>query len=165
VPFVELNKRKQILRKGSLFRDLADEDLNDLALLLSEERFHVGDEVILQHQKNDRLYIVASGALVVATADEQLIQTVITAFGSGDIFGEMEILDEEISGVTVGCLSDVTLYTLSRSDLITLLYAKPQVGLEMMRELTRRMRSQRALLRWVQQTASPTLSTETSLNV
>lgn len=154
VPPAELEQRKRILHQGTLFNGLADEDLVDLALLLTVRQFHVGDEVIRQGEKSDNLFITAAGKLVVGVTDGQGHQTIITAFGLGDAFGEMEILDGEPSTVTISCLEDVTLYVLTREDLITLLFAKPQVALEMMRVLSQRLRHQTALTMWIQRTAS-----------
>ncbi len=154
VPHAELEDRKRILHQGALFNGLADEDLVDLALLLSVRHFDVGDEVIHQGGKSDTLFITAAGNLVVSVSDDQHQQTIITAFGVGDAFGDMEILDSEPSTVTVTCLDNVTVYYLKRADLITLLYAKPQVTLEMMRVLSQRLRHQTALTMWIQRTAS-----------
>lgn len=156
VPQSELEQRKRILHQGALFNGLADEDLVDLALLLTIRQFHVGDEVIHQGEKSDNLFITAAGKLVVGVTDDQHQQTIITAFGLGDAFGEMEILDGQYSTVTVSCLENVTLYVLTREDLITLLFAKPQVALEMMRVLSQRLRHQTALTMWIQRTASTT---------
>ncbi|MBI5927662.1 MAG: PrsW family intramembrane metalloprotease [Chloroflexi bacterium] len=154
VPPSELEERKHILRQGALFNAIADEDLVDLALLLVVRQYQVGAEVIRQGERSDCLFITAAGTLVVSVMNDQQQQTMITAFSVGDAFGDMEILDGDPSTVTVTCLEDVTLYTLLRADLITLLYAKPQVALEMMRVLSQRLRHQTALMVWVQQTAS-----------
>ncbi len=154
VPPAELENRKRILRKGTLFNGLDDEDLIDLALLLTVRHFTVGDIVILEGEISDKLFIIAAGKLVVSVSDDQQQQTIITAFGLGDAFGDMEILDSEPSTVTVTCLEDVTLYALTRDDLITLLFAKPQVALEMMRVLSQRLRHQTALTMWIQRTTS-----------
>lgn len=163
---VELNKRQQdishkeltdrvnLLWRTSLFRDLKREDIEDLALLLSKQRFSVGDEVIEQGKINKHLYCVASGSLIASVIDEAGAETPITAYGPGDVFGQLSVLDQEPSPVSVSCADNVTLYTLLRADFITLIYGKPQVGLEVMRQLVREIRQQISLLVWMRQTTS-----------
>jgi hypothetical protein len=150
---VELEERRTLLRDANLFSDLQDEDLDDLTLLLHKQEFVVSEDVIEQGYADERLYIVAEGNLVVSVVDENGSETIITTYDRGSCFGELTLFDRQTYPASVTCVSDVILYGLPRDDFMTLLYAKPQVGVEMMRYLTDYIRRETALLVWIQQTA------------
>lgn len=151
VSSIELTVRKALLREARLFRNLQDDDLNDLAILLHEQQYIVSEDVIEQGMVDGRLYIVASGNLVVSVIDSEGKETIITAYDRGSSFGELTLLDGEPYPAYVTCVSEVILYSLARADFLTLLYAKPQVGIEMMRHLVDHIRRETALLVWLQQ--------------
>ncbi|GIV81753.1 MAG: hypothetical protein KatS3mg051_1107 [Anaerolineae bacterium] len=69
------------------------------------------------------------------------------------MFGKLGVLDDEPDITRVQCLEDVTVYTLSRADFAALVYAKPQVGLAMMRELANEIRNLTLLAMWFRRTS------------
>jgi RsiW-degrading membrane proteinase PrsW (M82 family) len=147
----DLAIRKRLLQEAQLFHNLEDEDLNDLAMLLHEQQCIVTEDIIEQGMVDGRLYIVASGNLVAGVVDAQGKETIITTYDRGSSFGELTLLDGEPYPAYVTCVSEVVLYSLARADFLTLLYAKPQVGVEMIRHLVDHIRRETALLVWLQQ--------------
>jgi CRP/FNR family cyclic AMP-dependent transcriptional regulator len=150
----DLAVRKRLLQEAQLFHNLEDEDLNDLAMLLHEQQCIVTEDIIEQGMVDGRLYIVASGNLVAGVVDAQGKETIITTYDRGSSFGELTLLDGEPYPAYVTCVSEVVLYSLARADFLTLLYAKPQVGVEMIRHLVDHIRRETALLQWLQQNKS-----------
>lgn len=155
VAATDLIVRKAILKETRLFSDLSDEDMEDLALLLRERTYDLGDEVIKQGAVDDQLYVVASGSLVVSATNNEGMEAIVTSYYPGDSFGELSMFDMEPYPASVACLDTVKIYTLARADLFTLLYAKPQVGIRMMRYLIDQIRRGTSLLMWIQQGNSP----------
>jgi protease PrsW len=151
VSAADLTVRKDLLREAQLFHNLEDEDLNDLAMLLHEQQCIVTEDIIEQGMVDGRLYIVAAGNLVAGVVDGQGKDTIITTYDRGSSFGELTLLDGEPYPAYVTCVSEVVLYSLARADFLTLLYAKPQVGVEMIRHLVDHIRRETALLQWLQQ--------------
>jgi CRP-like cAMP-binding protein/RsiW-degrading membrane proteinase PrsW (M82 family) len=154
VSAADLAVRKDLLREARLFHNLEDEDLNDLAMLLHEQQCIVTEDIIEQGVVDGRLYIVASGHLVAGVVDAQGKDTIITTYDRGSSFGELTLLDGEPYPAYVTCVSEVVLYSLARADFLILLYAKPQVGVEMIRHLVDHIRRETALLQWLQQNNS-----------
>lgn len=150
----DLTRRVDILRGSSLFQELPLEDLEDLGLLLQEQHFSIGDYVVKQGERSDKLYCVAAGSVLVNIVDSDGTETILSVYTQGDTFGEFGMLDEESYPISASCLSEVTVFTLPRRDFITLIYAKPQVGLEMMRQIVREFRRQTNLLAWVRQSSA-----------
>lgn len=151
VSAADLTVRKDLLREAQLFHNLEDEDLNDLAMLLHEQQCIITEDIIEQGMVDGRLYIVAAGHLVAGVVDGQGKDTIITTYDRGSSFGELTLLDGEPYPAYVTCVSEVVLYSLARADFLTLLYAKPQVGVEMIRHLVDHIRRETALLQWLQQ--------------
>jgi RsiW-degrading membrane proteinase PrsW (M82 family) len=152
-PRQEIETRKMLLRMNPLFYDLQESELEDVALLLNRHTFRSGQVVIEPGVPSDRLYLVASGSLVWSAVDEDGVETILSAYARGDVFGKLGVLDDEPDITRVQCLEDVTVYTLSRADFAALVYAKPQVGLAMMRELANEIRNLTLLAMWFRRTS------------
>lgn len=147
----EMMARVELLRSGTLFDQLPEEELEDLALLMRGADFEVGEEVVRRGRVDERLFLVATGTLVASVTDNFGSETILNGYKRGDTFGELSLIDLHEHPATVTAMDTTRLYTLARTDLITLIFAKPQVGLEMMRQLVNQIRRQTALLMWVQE--------------
>jgi RsiW-degrading membrane proteinase PrsW (M82 family) len=155
----EVERRTNLLRSGRFFDQLNTEDIEDLALMLNKTQYSVSDVVIAQGDYNNLMHFVLEGAVVASIDSGQETETIISTFSGGDAFGELSTLDEGPHPATISCVSDVTLYTLSRRDFLTLMYAKPQVGMEVIRQLASDIRQQTGLIAWIRKT-SPTNSSD-----
>lgn len=147
----EVQARIQLLRRGTLFSQLETAELEDLALLLREQRYEIGEAVVERGVVDDRLFIVAEGSLVASVIDQYNSETIITAYQVGDTFGELGMIDLQEHPATVTSVDSTRLYSLTREDLLTLMFAEPQIALELMRQLVIQIRQQTALLMWVQE--------------
>lgn len=164
---VELNKRElqtsdsmiaqriDLLKRVDLFSDLSDEDLYDLALLLHKDHCGLGEMILVQNQENEHLFIIESGTFIASVFDENGAETVVSTYADDDYFGELSMLDDTPSPMQVMAVADSVIHTLSQKDFIMLIYAKPNVGLAMMRKLASDIRQRTALVAWVNQTSSP----------
>ncbi|MGQ9850092.1 MAG: PrsW family glutamic-type intramembrane protease [Aggregatilineaceae bacterium] len=152
-PRQEVEARKALLRMNPLFYDLQQSELEDVALLLNQHRFHSGQEVIRPGVPNDKLYLVAAGSLAWSALDDDGIETILSAYARGDVFGKLGVLDDTPDTTRVQCLENVIAYSLSRADFAALVYARPQVGLAMMRELANEIRNLTLLAMWFRRTS------------
>jgi len=149
---IEIIERLRVLQASSLFQELKEEDTHDLVLLMREHYYSVGDTVIQQGTLSEHLYCVASGSLIASAKDSNDVETIVSTFSISDSFGELSMFDMEAHPTSIVAADQVKLYRLSREDLLALIYAKPPVGLEMIRQFAKDMRQQMALLMWIQQT-------------
>jgi RsiW-degrading membrane proteinase PrsW (M82 family) len=151
----ELARRQALLARTPLFEGLADEELHDLALLVHAERRALGEAVVTRGARDERLFIVAEGSLVAALVGDDGQETIVSGYGPDDVFGELSMIDGQAQPATITCVDAVLVYTLTRDDLLTLVYAKPQIGVTLMKKLVAQIRQQMDLLIWVQHTSSP----------
>ncbi len=151
-PRAEVDTRKALLRLNPLFHDLQDSELEDVALLFNQHSFSAGTVIIEPEVPNDKLYIVASGSLVWSAVDDDGVETILSAYVRGDVFGKLGVLDDAPDSTRVSCLENVVVYSLSRADFVALSYAKPEVSLAMMRELANEIRNLTLLVMWIRRT-------------
>lgn len=143
--------RMEVLRSSQLFADLDEDDVHDLAVMMEEAHFGPGEVVIAQNVINTHLYVVVRGVLLVSVFEEGL-ETILTSHFKGDYLGESSMLDAIEHPTQVAALEPVHLLKLSRADLLTLIYAKPQVGVTMLRKLIGELNRQTELIAWFNQT-------------
>jgi len=166
----ELQVRRDFLRHVSLFQSLHDDDLIDLSLLLKPISFPFGADVIKQSAPNDRLYFVRSGEILSSISDDSGKETVLNTYTFGTTFGETGLLDNNLKAPaqeSVISSDGAELYYLERLDFITLIYGKPQVGLEMLRQMASRIRQHTDIIAWIRQNETGAMLTlpEPSLEV
>jgi CRP-like cAMP-binding protein len=85
----------QFLSKISLFENLSEQTLNQLARSLSKQTFQEGEYIIRQ---GDRLYVISRGTVkVTVTGDSSDKETVLNKLVEGEIFGERALIKKEVS--------------------------------------------------------------------
>lgn len=90
----------QFLSKISLFENLSEQTLNQLARSLSKQTFQSGDYIIRQGEIGDRLYVISRGTVrVTITSDNNDQETVLNKLSEGEIFGERALIKKEVSFV------------------------------------------------------------------
>lgn len=148
----ELQIRCNVLENTTLFGDLSQDDLVEIALMLNRERYVTGETIIEQGAETDKLSIVAKGALIVSVIDSEESETIITTFSSGDHFGELSMIDSQQHPTQIVSVDDVILFTLKRNDFLTLIYANPLIAFAMMRKLVSEIHQHTELITWIRQT-------------
>jgi CRP/FNR family cyclic AMP-dependent transcriptional regulator len=135
------------LRRCSLFGGLTDAALENIRTLMLRRRFPAGEIILREGSVNDRIYFIEHGTVEIAKAalsDGKPVSRHIVSMGSGDVFGEMELIDIQPCEATVRAVEDTVtlslsnrdLYFVSKSDMKT--YALLIMNLA--RDLSRRLR-------------------------
>jgi CRP-like cAMP-binding protein len=102
----------EALQRYSLFGGLLEEEIQKILPLMEKETYKEGDNIIVMGERNDRIRLIIEGRVEVRK-DEVLL----TEFGEGDAFGEMEVLDMMASAATIKALSSVTVMSISNRTL------------------------------------------------
>ena len=127
---------EQQLRTIPFFRNLPAGALEAVASQLQLEHHVRGDVVFREGEPGETMYLVASGQVeVLAGAD----QAPLAALGPGSFVGELALLLGEPRSATLRVVADTTLWSLKRPDLDVLLTEHPVIGVELSRELGRRL--------------------------
>ncbi len=103
-----------------------DEQLQALAVLMTEHTFAPGDYICRQDELGDESYVVLAGEVeVIVEANEQI--RVVSVQGPGDIIGEIAILSQKPRTASLRAKSEVHLLTLTRNQFQILTHQHPEM--------------------------------------
>lgn len=129
-----------VLRKVPLFASLTDADLHAFADLCRERSYPRGSVIVFEDDPGDAMYLVASGQVKVVLIAEDGREVILSVLGEGAVFGEMSVIDAEPRSAHVIAMEDSTLFVLRREDFQNRLRLSPEVGIALLKELSRRLR-------------------------
>jgi CRP-like cAMP-binding protein len=130
----------EVLRRVPLLANLAREELVAFAALLRERRYPKGSMILAQGDPGDALYLLTAGQVKVVLIHEDGREVILSVLGEGAFFGEMALLDQEPRSAHVVAMTDSLLLQLRRDDFQAQLRSGPEVGIALLRELSRRLR-------------------------
>jgi CRP-like cAMP-binding protein len=130
----------EVLRHVPLFHGLLEADLQAFAAACRERSYAKGSVILFQDDPGDTLYLVASGQVKVVLIGEDGREIILTVLGPGAFFGEMALIDDEPRSAHVIAMEDAALLTLRREDVHARLRASPEVGIALLRVLSKRLR-------------------------
>jgi ATP-binding cassette subfamily B protein len=133
------------LRHITLFTDLDDDTLAQIALGLTSEYYEADQTVFAQGEFGDRFYLIARGQVEVIAPGADGEDHVLDILGDGDHFGELALLQDRPRTATIRTVAPSVLLTMGRDELLKLVASTP----EMSRMLEQRMiRSELNLDEW-----------------
>jgi CRP-like cAMP-binding protein len=99
-------------KKYSFFGGLLDEQIARIVPLMEEEDYKPGEDIIVERAPNNKIWFILEGRVAVLREN-----IVLSEFGEGDSFGEMEVLDVMPSAATIRALNDVKVMSISNKAL------------------------------------------------
>jgi CRP-like cAMP-binding protein len=130
----------QLLRGVELFDGLSDSELARLSHLCREAHFRKGEVITQQGQPGNELYIVREGLVEVSVGapasdgTHAPPQTVVN-LGTGQVVGEMALVDHGPRSATVRCVTPTTLHVIEREAFEQLCLLNHHIGLVVYRNL------------------------------
>ena len=104
----------QSLKSLSLFADLSEDSLHQLAHKLEEQTLPAGHVLFHRGDLGDSLYLVRNGRVKVYVENLHGEELVLNQFGAGESFGEMAIVDQRPRSASAKTLEPSTLLKLER---------------------------------------------------
>lgn len=126
-----------VLRGIDLFEGLSYEELQKVAAICTEQHFQDGDFLTKEGTQGDEMYIITEGFVEVEIGENSLKPAkVVVSLGSGQIIGEMALLDQGPRSATVRASYDPTIVqVILRQDFEKLCKENTRIGYEVMRNL------------------------------
>jgi CRP/FNR family cyclic AMP-dependent transcriptional regulator len=128
------------LAQVPLFSQLSRLALRRLARGTVSRRFAGGDVIVKEGEQAVAFFFVLSGRVEVVKGAEGPSPKVLTTMGPGDFFGEMALIDDYPRSATVRALEDTECLELWRWDFRYELHRSPSMAVEMLPDLSRRLR-------------------------
>jgi len=123
------------LHRVDLFERLTTQQLADLAALVDEISVGDGAKIVTEGEFADCMYFIVDGRVTVTKNS-----VILGAWGPGDFFGEMSVLDGETRSATVTAIGRVRLLRLDREALLRSMDEQPAIAIAICQTLSRRVR-------------------------
>jgi CRP/FNR family cyclic AMP-dependent transcriptional regulator len=130
----------EVLKKVSLFADTPDEELARLSSLLEERMIPKDVAIVSRDDTGDSMFIIAKGRVKVAIHGDNGREVILNILKVGDFFGEMSLLDDLPRSANVVAAEDAIVVVLRREQFHDHIRQAPETALNVMRELSRRLR-------------------------
>jgi CRP/FNR family transcriptional regulator, cyclic AMP receptor protein len=133
------------LSRVDLFSGLGKKVLKEVALCCREATYKPGSVLISQGEKGVGMFLLTKGTVrITQTNNSGGAEQALGTLEAGDVFGEMALLDDLPRSATVTAIDEVTALLVPFWDfriiLRHLLSSDPNIGLELMAVLSRRLR-------------------------
>jgi CRP-like cAMP-binding protein len=99
----------QVLQGIDLFEGLSEEELTQVAKICTERRFSQGQTIAKQGAPGEEFYIITEGFVEILLGSRPDREArVIVSLGTGQVIGEMALLDQGPRSATVRAISEPT---------------------------------------------------------
>ncbi|HKO56715.1 MAG TPA: Crp/Fnr family transcriptional regulator [Thermoanaerobaculia bacterium] len=130
-----------LFRKFSLFAELDDRELLQIANVAKSRRYAKDDVVFHADENGDVFCLIRDGEVKVTMISPEGKEIILSMLGPGDFFGEMALLDDEPRSATVIATEPLEVVTIWRSDFLSLLSENFGLTKKVLAELSRRLRT------------------------
>ncbi len=115
-------KLEETLKQVSVFATAPDEFFQKIKLCLRYEEYPAGHILIREGQRGDAMFVIKHGEVEILKEFQS-----VAILGSGDLFGEMALLNQASRNATVRIRSKVQLYRLNRLAFETVVQSFPEI--------------------------------------
>jgi len=139
-------KVADLLEQTPLFSELTQEDLKSLAEAARIRAYQAGEVIVREGDRAAGCFILLSGRVEVVKGADTARATVLATMGPGELFGEMAMIDDHPRSATVRAIDETECVALRRSDFMAELRRRPEIAVQMLPVLVRRLREAHATL-------------------
>ena len=129
-----------MLEDVAIFSGLRQDDLELLEHHMVTRSFQKNTIIINEGDEASSFFIIIKGAVKVFLSNEEGKEIIINAQGAGDHFGELALLDDAPRSASVITTEKSTIGVIAKEDFHKVLAKNTDLSLNLIRELTRRVR-------------------------
>ncbi|POF31672.1 Crp/Fnr family transcriptional regulator [Roseibium marinum] len=134
-----VNKEK-LLGKSFIFEALDEQSRRDLTAFAHVKRYSAGDTVFDMGTPGQSMMAIAEGTVRVAMPTPNARDVTLAELTTGDVFGEIALLDGGERSANVRALTNCTLVVLERRALLEVLQRNPAFSIRIIELLCKRVR-------------------------
>lgn len=129
-----------------LFKDLSDEHLKELAMILADQVFRKGQLIFSEGDAAAGFYVVIAGRVKIFKLSIEGKEQILHIFGPGAPIGEVAVFEGERFPANAESLEDSRLFFFPRGAFLKLIEERPSIALHMLAVLSGRLRRFAALI-------------------
>ena len=130
----------KLISQSALFSHLSHAGIYRLAELAQKKIFHKGDILIEEGKSGMGFFIITKGKVEVIKGMNTTSPIQIAILESGEIIGEMSVIDELPHSATVRALEETECLMIEQWDFKAQMQAYPEIALQLLPVLARRLR-------------------------
>ena len=130
----------RLLRRCSLFAGLDEAALKLVAGHAHRRRHNAGEVIFRIGSPGQSMMAVLAGTVRITAPSADGKEIVLADFGSGEVFGEMALLDGRERSADAAALTNCDLLVLERRDMLGVLERHPEVSIKLLEVLCERLR-------------------------
>ena len=123
-----------------IFVDLDVDELKDVEASCTPRNYPKSSMIILEEEFGDIVFIIISGTVKITRVNDEGKEVILSLLGTGEIFGEMAILDGEARSANALAQENCELIAIQRSEFLNLLRRNFKISFALMGELAKRLR-------------------------
>ena len=126
----------ELLKGVEAFDGLSDDELKQLATICRQAHFSKGQTITTQGEEGDEFYIIRNGLVEVSVSEGGgLAPRTVINLGTGQVVGEMALVDRGTRSATVRCTTEVTVNVIQRDAFEQMCQANHHIGMVVYRNL------------------------------
>jgi CRP-like cAMP-binding protein len=136
----EMVSRLELLESSPYFSGLSSAELEEINRLVFEKRYDRDEIIIAEEDKVGALYFVASGVVKVFKTSADGREQILAIIRPEETFNEAPVFDGGLNPASAQAMTPVVVYGIKRGDMEAILRTKPQVALNVIRVMAKRLR-------------------------
>ena len=129
-----------LLRMSPLFGDLGTPVIDGLAQLCSTRMLASGETLFRKGDAGDAVYGIRRGQIGIEIGTKAGSRVTLNTLGSGDVFGEIAVLDGRSRTTDAVAMEKTELFALRREQVLAYIEREPRVALTFIELLCKRLR-------------------------
>ncbi len=127
-----------VLRNVNLFESLSEEAKTSLSQCMRKRHFPPGESIVQQGESGKSLFIILEGAVGLWVQSEDGSHIEAARMGTGDVFGEMQLLTGKSRQFGVISITDTYLFEIMKEDVALFIQKNPELAERFSKTLTER---------------------------
>lgn len=130
----------EFLQNVPYFSDLGPAELESIRKSVFEKTTDRAEMILLEGEPAENLYFVASGAVKVFKTSAEGKEQILNIVRPGESFNDVAIFDGDLNPASARAMGPVLLYGVRKDEMQAILRNYPQIALDVIRVLARRVR-------------------------
>ncbi|MBW1914369.1 MAG: Crp/Fnr family transcriptional regulator [Deltaproteobacteria bacterium] len=135
-----MDEKTNIISSSLLFQGLAEDQLKEIAEISIEKRFDKGRLIFNEEDDGNGFYLISEGQVKVFKLSSDGKEQILHIFGPGDPFGEVPVFSGQKFPANAAAIEKVSLLFFPRKTFIKLISSRPNLALNMLAVLSKRLR-------------------------
>ena len=128
------------LRSVNIFSELSGSELQNIAAVCQTRNYPKNSMIILEEEMGDVVFIVKTGTVKITRVNDEGKEVILAMLGSGEVFGEMAVLDGESRSANALAQEDWEAIAINREEFLNILKINHKVSFNLMTEFAVRLR-------------------------